>query len=206
MQRSVGNDRCPPELEPSALVRRFASRIIGAVEGKPILDVACGSGRNAIFLSRLGCKVICIDKDLTILRRRELQQTMVNSIEKHQLELRQFDLVEDSWPFEEASAGGIVNVHFFLPSLFPFFENSLSPGGYLIFESVPGCGGNYLQLPPAGYVRSLLTTGFELEVYKERRVGPQGHDAVTTLTVAKRRRYAPLREPKHSTTKTQVIG
>jgi hypothetical protein len=48
---------------------------------------------------------------------------------------------------------------------------------------------NYLELPPAGYVQSLLATGFELEVFKERRVGPPGHDAVTTLTVAKRRSH-----------------
>jgi SAM-dependent methyltransferase len=189
MQRSVENDRCSSALEPSVLVRKFASRMIDAVAGKPILDVACGSGRNAIFLSQLGCKVICVDKDLTVLQRRELQQKMVKSDEKYQVELRQLDLVEDSWPFGEASVGGIVNVHFFLPSLFPLFENSLSTGGYLIFESVPGCGGNYLQLPPAGYVRSLLAMGFEIEVYKERKVGPPHRDAVTTTAVAKRVRH-----------------
>lgn len=189
MHRSVGNDRCSPALEPSVAVRQFASRMIGAVPGKPILDVACGSGRNAIFLSQMGCNVICIDKDLTVLQQRELQQTMVKSDEKHQLELRQLDLVADSWPFGEASVGGIVSVHFFLPSLFPFFENSLSPGGYLIFESVPGCGGNYLQLPRAGYVRSLLAMGFDIEVYKERRVGPPHRDAVTATAVAKRVRH-----------------
>lgn len=174
-------------LEPSILVRKFAARIIGAAGEKPILDVACGSGRNAVFLSQLGCKVICIDKDLSDLRRREAHQAKMPSDGNHRLELRPLDLVEGLWPFGEGSVGGIVNVHFFLPSLFPFFENSLSPGGYLIFESVPGCGGNYLQLPPAGYVRSLLAIGFELEVYKERKVGPPGRDAVTTLTVAKRR-------------------
>ena len=61
------------------------------------------------------------------------------------------------------------------------------PGGYLIFESVPGCGGNYLELPPRGYVRSLLVASFDIEVYKERKVGPPDRDAVTTLAVAKRR-------------------
>lgn len=88
------------------------------------------------------------------------------------------------------NVGGIVNVHFFLPSLFPFFQSSLPPGGYLIFESVPGCGGNYLELPARGYVRSLLASGFDFEIYKERKVGPPDHDEVTTLTVAKRRKRA----------------
>jgi SAM-dependent methyltransferase len=171
---------------PSALVRKFASRMAESAAGKPILDVACGSGRNAVFLSQLGCRVICIDRDLADLRTQRAYPVQSSPDEKHRLELCQLDLVEDSWPFGEASVGGIVNVHFFLPSLFPFFEKSLSPGGYLIFESVPGCGGNYLQLPPAGFVRSLLTRGFDVEVYKERKVGPPGRDAVTTTTVAKR--------------------
>jgi SAM-dependent methyltransferase len=175
-------------LEPSALIRKFASRMVEAAAEEPILDVACGSGRNAIFLSQLGCKVICIDRDLADLRRHGAYQVQISSGKKQRLELCQLDLVEHSWPFGEASVGGIVNVHFFLPSLFPLFEKSLSPGGYLIFESVPGCGGNYLQLPPAGYVRSLLARGFDIEVYKERKVGPPGRDAVTTKTVAKRMR------------------
>ncbi len=165
--------------------------MVKAAADEPILDVACGSGRNAIFLSQLGCKVICIDKDLTSLRRQATYRLHMSSDEEQRLELRQLDLVQDSWPFDEASVGGIVNVHFFLPSLFPLFEKSLSPGGYLIFESVPGCGGNYLQLPPMGYVRSLLTTGFDIEVYKERKVGPPARDAVITLTVAKRKSSAP---------------
>jgi len=33
----------------------------------------------------------------------------------------------------------------------------------------------------------LLTTGFDIEVYKERKVGPPARDAVTTLAVAKRK-------------------
>jgi SAM-dependent methyltransferase len=190
MRRSVQNDRCSSILEPSVLVRQFASRMIEAAAEKPILDVACGSGRNAIFLSQFHCNVICIDKDLTDLRQREADESKALSRERHRLELRQLNLVEDPWPFGQSSVGGIVNIHFFLPSLFPLFERSLSPGAYLIFESVPGCGGNYLELPPAGYVRSLLTIGFEIEVYKERKVGPPGRDAVTTLTVAKRTQHA----------------
>ena len=146
--------------------------MVEAAADKPILDVACGAGRNAIFLSELGCMVICIDKDLTELRRHQTHQSHTSAPKEQRLELRHLDLVNESWPFAEGSAGGIVNVHFFLPSLFPRFENSLTSGGYLIFESVPGCGGNYFELPPRGYVRSLLAASFDIEVYKERKVGP----------------------------------
>lgn len=112
----------------SALLRKFASRMINAARGKPILDVACGSGRNAIFLTQLGCTVICIDKDLTELRKHETYRKGSPSLGR--LELHRLDLVREPWPFAEGTAGGIVNVHYFVPSLFPYFEMSLTPGGY----------------------------------------------------------------------------
>src|SRR6185437_9872766 len=49
----------------SPLIRRFCSRMASAASGKPILDIACGTGRNAFALAALGCNVICADKDLS---------------------------------------------------------------------------------------------------------------------------------------------
>lgn len=175
-------------LEASPLVRRFAAKIADAAAGKPVLDVACGSGRNALILARLGCTVICVDRDLTSLqahvvhlRRTELRKASTK------LSLHQLDLAKDRWPFTAGVAGGIINVHFLLPELFPFFERSLSPGGYLLLETVPGCGGNYLELPKAGELRSAFERVFELEFYQERTVGPLGFDAVTVRLLAKKR-------------------
>jgi SAM-dependent methyltransferase len=173
--------------EPSRWIRKFSGRIIGAAGSKPIIDVACGRGRNALFFAKFGCAVICIDRDLAHLKSYETERRKNLPANQKQLKLYQLDLEREPWPFSEGSIGGIINVHFFLPSLFPGFENSLSPGGYLLFESVPGCGRNYLELPPAGYVRSLLTNGFELEVYRERKVGPVTSDTVTCQVVAKRK-------------------
>ncbi len=70
---------------------------------------------------------------------------------------------------------------------FPCFERSLSPGGYLLLETVPGCGGNYQELPKTGALRSALENAFELEFYQERKVGPIGYDAVTVRVLAKKR-------------------
>jgi len=175
-------------LEPSPLVQKYAVKIAEAAGEKPILDVACGSGRNALVLAQLGCTVICVDRDLAslqakiaLLRRTELRKSSARLI------LHQLDLVKDHWPFPPGVAGGIVNVHFLLRTLFPHFERSLSSGSYLLFESVPGCGGNYLELPKAGEIRTALETTFELEVYQERKVGPIGYDAVTIRALAKKR-------------------
>ena len=129
MPRSVENNRCANTREPSLGVRKFGLKLVEAAADKPILDVACGAGRNAIFLSELGCTVICIDKDLTELRQHQTHQSHTSAPKEQRLELCHLDLVNESWPFAEGSAGGIVNVHFFLPSLFSRFVNSLTSGG-----------------------------------------------------------------------------
>jgi SAM-dependent methyltransferase len=164
-------DACP-------LIRRFCTKVAEAAVSKPILDIACGTGRNAFPLAAQGCTVICADNDLT---RFHSPKGMAG-----QLIPRQLDLVADAWPFERSSAGGIVNVHFLLIRLFPHFESSLAQGGYLLLETVPGCGGNYLQLPKQGELRSLLKGAFELEFYKERKVGPQGCGAVAVQLLARK--------------------
>jgi SAM-dependent methyltransferase len=165
----------------SPLVRRFASRIAVAASGDPILDVACGSGRNAALLLELGCRVVCIDKDQTGLQNQLSRLPCSGAVT-----LQHLDLARDPWPFGAESVGGIINVHFLRPALFPCFERSLRKGGYLLLESVPGCGKNYLELPSAGEVQSALGRAFDFEFYKERKVGPHDSDAVTVKAVARR--------------------
>ena len=168
-------------LEASSLVRRFGAKVAGASHGKPILDVACGSGRNAFFLSSLGATVICMDRELTRLREYLAQNASTGII------AQQIDLINDPWPFTSASVGGIVNVHFTCPALFPFFGSSLSPNGYLLLETVPGCGGNYMELPKKGQLKAALEGFFSFEMYKERPVGHPERNAVTVKLVARRR-------------------
>ena len=131
--------------------------------------------------------MICIDRDLTGLKSATRFRNGTESELQGSLKMCQLDLAAETWPFGESSVGGIVNVHFFLPSLFSHFCRSLSAGGYLIFESVPGHGGNYLELPTSGYVLSLLTNCFEIEFYKERTAGPLVMNRAVTKVVAKRR-------------------
>lgn len=167
--------------EATPLVIRFASKIAAAANGAPILDVACGSGRNAILLAELGCRVICIDLDLSKLKARMESEDITSGLDPYHL-----DLINDAWPFKANSVGGILNVHFLLPSLFPCFESSLMRGGYLLLETPPGCGNNYLELLPAGMVKSALETGFDIEFYRENKVGPATSDAATVKLLAKR--------------------
>jgi hypothetical protein len=189
MKRTTPRDsRADTFLGPSPFVRRFASKIVDAAASKAIVDVACGSGRNAMLLSELGCTTICVDKDLTRLEAQLLRLHRSSfRMASTRLILQQLDLVKDPWPFGPHSIGGIVNVHFLLPTLFPLFGSSLSPGGYLLLETVPGCGGNYLELPKAGEVRRALEQAFHFELYVEGKVGPRDYDAVTVRVLARRR-------------------
>jgi len=146
------------KLVPSALIRRFGSKIAAASLDKPILDVACGSGRNAFFLWSLGCTVICMDRDLSGLQAQLSRSVDGDSVRaSKRLILHQIDLINEPWPFKQSSVGGIINVHFTLPCLFPFFGSSLAQNGYLLIETVPGCGGNYLDLPRKGELKAAIT-------------------------------------------------
>lgn len=171
MPNALLADSCP-------LIRKFYPKVASAAQGKPILDIACGTGRNAFPLAELGCTVICVDKDVTRFQPpKNLQGSLI---------LRQMDLMTEPWPFEGSSAGGIVNVHFLVRSLLPEFARALSPGGYLLLETVPGCGGNHRQLPQAGELKTLLGHNFDLEVYREREAGPPRCGAVVVQVLARR--------------------
>lgn len=59
------------ELAPSPLVKRFGEHIVESARRYPILDVACGGGRNGVFLSHLGGRVVGIDIDLSQIERHQ---------------------------------------------------------------------------------------------------------------------------------------
>jgi SAM-dependent methyltransferase len=162
--------------------------MVAAAAGRPILDVACGGGRNAVLVAFLGGNVICIDKDLSRLTAQliALQATGLARACSRITPLA-LDLICDEWPFLPQSAGGILNVHFLHGNLFPVFARSIAQGGYLLLETVQNRGENYRQLPRAGTLRSAFESSFALDVYKERRCGPDGHDAVTVQLFGRRR-------------------
>ena len=167
--------------KPSPFVSKFASHMARNASGMPILDVACGSGRNAIVFTQLGCAVICLDIDIS--RLNVSRSTNVGA----EIKSYQLDLVRDPWPVGPRSVGGIIDVHYLLPTLFPCFESSLIPGGYLLLETVPGCGGNYIRLPKREELRSALSSSYDFEFYEERPVGPIDYGAVTVRLLAKRK-------------------
>ena len=95
-----------------------------------VLDVACGAGRNSLYLARLGFTVISIDiswEGLQRLARRARAEGLPIYIVHADLE--RFVLKDECFDV-------IINNRFLLRSLYPAFKRALKPGGLLLFETL----------------------------------------------------------------------
>lgn len=172
----------PLSAKASPLVRNLAPEIRKAAAGRPILDVACGSGRNAFPLAELGCDVICVDRDLARLKSQQLPPNIADRLILHEM-----NLLSDPWPLAAGTIGGALVVDFLDPSLFALLSESLGFGACLLVETISARGGNYLRLPRAGELRSAFEPWFDLELYRERKIERAPSDAVTVKLFGKRR-------------------
>jgi SAM-dependent methyltransferase len=181
------------QLEPaSKTLISFAGDMVTDTE-LPVLDAGCGFGRNAVALAVQGISVVCAD------RRLECLKTLIRFGPKYVAERRQHegrvgslypmlaDLNPAKWPFRESCFAGIICVHVFNVDLFDMFCTSLISGGCLYLETFDGHGQNYLDLPQAGQLREILSKDFQLQFYREHKVGPIGYNAVTVRLLARKR-------------------
>jgi SAM-dependent methyltransferase len=174
-------------LAPSQSVKTFGKEMVLAARGLPILDVACGTGRNSAWISQLGGQVVGVDINLRqIESARDYAKNTSLAQAFGRIDLLELDLIRSIWPYPPSSVGGIVNIHFLHRPLLMEFSRSLVSGGLLVLETVEARGGNYLQLPEAGLLRATLAEFFSFLVYKERPVGPEGVNAVTVRLVGRR--------------------
>ncbi len=104
-------------LAPSGWVLRWAPLITQGT----VLDVACGNGRHAnLFLERK-LKVAAVDRD---------PQQISGA------RFLQVDLEDGSpWPFPGEQFEGVVVTNYLNREIFPEIQNSLKPGGVLIYET-----------------------------------------------------------------------
>lgn len=97
--------------------------------GGRALDVACGDGRNALYLARLGFDVDAIDiSDVAIDALSAAAQERSLPVHPRVVDLER-----------EAPAAGeydvVVNFYFLQRDLFEALERALRPGGWLVFET-----------------------------------------------------------------------
>src|SRR5918992_1235422 len=106
-----------PDLKPSDWVVRWAH----LVERGPVLDVACGTGRHALFFAARGLEVFAVD--------REAQNIPGVSFVRADLE------DGSPWPFEGRRFAAIVVANYLHRPLFPTLRESLDEGGILVYET-----------------------------------------------------------------------
>jgi len=93
------------------------------------LDVACGNGRNALHLARLGFEVDAVDvSDFAIerLRAEAARRGLAIDARLADLELE---------PLQQGVYDVVVDVNYLQRDLFPALEGALRPCGVLVFET-----------------------------------------------------------------------
>ena len=95
------------------------------------IDVACGRGRNALWLARRGLTTDAIDRDAGAVEyvRAEAQRLQL-PVSAEIVDLEQGD---GWWP--EGVYDVVVVVHYLHRPLFPALQAALRPGGILVYET-----------------------------------------------------------------------
>lgn len=107
---------------PAPLVAKISA---GLVPGRA-LDVACGAGRNAIYLARLGWRVKAMDGSAAAIETLS-QRAGGSPIETAVVDLQQEPLLLDTGAWDL-----IVDSYYLQRDLFPLLMRALRPGGILI--------------------------------------------------------------------------
>ena len=109
------------DLEPSAWVTRWATLIR---PGGEVLDLACGAGRHARWLAKLGFEVSAVDRD-----------TAAFVDPPPGVALLEADVEGGPWPYPGQAFDGIVVTNYLHRPLLPILVAALVPGGVLVYET-----------------------------------------------------------------------
>jgi SAM-dependent methyltransferase len=153
-------------MEPTPLLVETARKL---TPGRA-LDLACGQGRNAIWLAEHGWQVTAVDRSpITI----PTVDTHVADLEKHE-----FPIAEDSWDL-------IVVCLYLQRDLFESIKRGLKPGGValvIVHMVEPGHEQSRFSVQP-GELRKYFE-GWEISHYQEGKMSYH-HRAVAELVATK---------------------
>jgi tellurite methyltransferase len=94
------------------------------------LDVACGDGRNALHLARLGFEVDAVDvSDVAIDGLRAAAPERAPAVRARVVDLEREPLPVDAYDV-------VLNFNYLQRDLFGALERALRPGGWLVFETL----------------------------------------------------------------------
>jgi len=150
---------------PAKIVEQFYRL---APEGKA-LDIAAGTGKNALFLAEQGFSVDAVDISDAALRMFASRHPNITPV---CADLDHFDIPRERYSL-------IINLRFLNRRLFPYIREGLVPGGILIFESyLEGVGEDYCRPSCRDYLlrdNELLHSFLSLKIlfYQETKIAEQ---------------------------------
>jgi SAM-dependent methyltransferase len=109
------------DLPPSPWVQRWLGWIR---PGGLVLDVACGAGRHARLLARLGFEVLAVDRAPELFADPPAGVTLLGA-----------DLEQGAWPLQGRKFDAIVVTNYLHRPLLPILAASLERGGLLVYET-----------------------------------------------------------------------
>jgi len=156
---------------PSSFLADHIQMVLTLSPGRKALDIACGEGRNSIFLARKGFTVTGLDiSEEGLVKGEEWAKCEGLKVAFHCVDLESFELME--------RYDLIINFNFLLRDLIPKMIEALNPAGMLLFDSilnVPSLEGshNKVFLLEPGELRKIFDR-FSGEVihYEEITSGP----------------------------------
>lgn len=156
----------PGGTDPSSVVVKYWER---APVGRA-LDIACGNGRNSLFLADQGFSVDAVD----------ISEVAIGSLAGKHSKVDAICADLDSWSIPQNRYTLIINVRFLDRRLFPLILDGLRPGGVLIFESFLGNIQDAYCLKPNELLRVFPT--MRIVHYEERQVDhSEKFDQIATL-------------------------
>jgi SAM-dependent methyltransferase len=114
---------------PSPFLAHDIERIKTLAPGKVALDIACGEGRNSLFLAQQGFRVLGLDiSDVGLAKGRNRAQRMGLDVDFRRVDLDDYTI--------EGAFDLILNFNFLLRELIPIEVAALNPGGLLLFDTI----------------------------------------------------------------------
>lgn len=112
------------------LLARWRAELLGAARLGPVLDVACGDGRNGLYLACFGARVLLVDKS------RDALDSLRDLGWPENVRFERLDLeTPEPLPFEPESFGVVLVFRYLHRPLISVLRSCLAPGGMLAYET-----------------------------------------------------------------------
>ncbi len=121
-------------MTPSKILREELPRLLSLCPGRRALDLACGEGRNGIFLAKNGFSVTGVDiSEVALAKGHQRADAEGVTIEWLHADLERFQI--------DGQFDLILNINFLIRELFSRCVAALSPSGLLLAETILSVSG-----------------------------------------------------------------